>query len=144
MQRRNYVMAVRRNAFRKRGTGYSDYGVYIRCCRQDMSASTVRLFYLESGEVTLSFSVNREEFLIPVAYVLKSLWAASDREIYETICSAAIDENKSFYSARAELMLRKLEEHSMKTSRDCIEYLGKHFRTVVDGYDRERNELVKS
>ena len=144
MQRRNYVMAVRRNAFRKRGTGYSDYGVYIRCCRQDMSASTVRLFYLESGEVTLSFSVNREEFLIPVAYVLKSLWAASDREIYETICSAAIDENKSFYSARAELMLRKLEEHSMKTSRDCIEYLGKHFRTVVDAPNFKSNFSVGS
>ena len=101
-------MAIRRNAFRKRGQGYSDYGVFIRCCRQDMSATTIRLFYLENGEINLGFSVNREEFLIPVGVALKALWDTSDRILYQSICSAAVDGTEFFYSARAELLLRKL------------------------------------
>ena len=132
MQRRNYVMAIRRGAFKKRGSNYTDYGVFMRCCRRDMSAVTVRLFYLESGEVNLAFAVNREEFLVPVGVILKAFWDASDRTLYESVCSAAVAGTEFFYSARAELLLRKLQDHGLKTSRDCMEHLGKNFRTVVD------------
>ena len=142
MQRRNYVMAIRRNAFRKRGPGYSDCGVFIRCCRPDMSACTVRLFYLENGQVNLGFSANREEFFIPVGIVLKALWETSDRVLYESICSAAVDGTEFFYSARAELILRKLEEQGLKTKGDCVDYLGKHFRTVVEAPGFVSNRAV--
>jgi DNA-directed RNA polymerase I subunit RPA2 len=144
MQRRNYVMAIKRNAFRKRGQGYSDYGVFVRCCRPDMSAVTVRLFYLENGEVTFGFSVNREEFLVPVGIVLKALWETSDKVLFESICSAAVDGNEFFYSSRAELILRKIQEQGMKTSYDCVEYLGKFFRTVVEAPSSTSNYRVGS
>lgn len=132
MQRRHYIMAVKRATFKKRGPTFSEYGVYMRCCRADMSAATVKLHYMENGEVNLAFSINRREYFVPVGIFLKALWDASDKMLYEVMCSAASEGNELFYSTRAEIILKSLVTYGLNGQNECIEFLGKYFRSTME------------
>ena len=50
--RRNYVLALRRSAFMKRGPEYTDLACLIRCVRPDQSSVTMRVHYLTNGKVS--------------------------------------------------------------------------------------------
>lgn len=43
-----------------------------RCVRPDQSSATVRLHYLKDGNVNFAFTINRAEYFIPVAFLLKA------------------------------------------------------------------------
>lgn len=44
-----------------------------RCVRPDQSSATVRLHYLEDGNVNFAFTINRAEYFIPVVLLFKGL-----------------------------------------------------------------------
>jgi DNA-directed RNA polymerase beta subunit len=73
--RRNYPCAIARGSFKNRGPSYTDLGVSIRCARScgDHTTVTNTLHYLTTGSATLRFVARKQEFLLPVALVLRAL-----------------------------------------------------------------------
>uniref|UniRef100_K4AL54 DNA-directed RNA polymerase n=1 Tax=Setaria italica TaxID=4555 RepID=K4AL54_SETIT len=71
LQKRNYPMGLVRGSFVKRGAGYTDKAVVIRCVHSDQSSVTIKLYYLQNGSARLGFWLGGREFLLPVGIVLK-------------------------------------------------------------------------
>ncbi|CAH1759612.1 3579_t:CDS:10 [Entrophospora sp. SA101] len=103
VQRRNYVMALVRPSFANRGTNYSEYGVTIRCAKPDQTTFTNTLHYLKDGGCNLRFSWRKNEYVIPVIWVLKALCDVTDKEIFEMLMQGNFD--NTFLADRIELML---------------------------------------
>jgi len=78
---RNMPLAIRRPAFKGRGSFFTQYAVTMRCARPDQSTCTVTLHYLANGNLRLRVSVRRRELLIPLVIILKALrQAPSDQK----------------------------------------------------------------
>ncbi|KAF3665070.1 putative multiple C2 and transmembrane domain-containing protein 2-like [Capsicum annuum] len=71
LPKRNYPMSMARNSFRDRREGYSDKAVVIRCVREDQSAVSLKLYYLNNGSARLGFWIQGREYLLPVGIILK-------------------------------------------------------------------------
>jgi DNA-directed RNA polymerase I subunit RPA2 len=135
MPRRNHAMAVQRGAFAKRGPGYSDRAVSMKCCRPDQSAVTVTLHYLLDGGASLRFSAKKQEFFIPVVVVLRALLPISDKEIFDR--TLAGDYSNTFLRSRLEaLLVTTQENHSgLFLTEPCRAYIGAHFRALLEKPD---------
>eukprot|EP00899_Mesostigma_viride_P003894 jgi/Mesvir1/13505/Mv10505-RA.1 len=163
LPRRHHVMGLKRAAFLKRGPTYSQYACAIRCVRPDQTAATVRVHYLNDGTCTFGFSLRRQEFLIPVAIIMKALVECTDREIFERLTASSLaapdasglegarhDKARqdkaggegegagdsglamAFVHERAELLLRHAQRLGLLTRVQCLEFLGKRLRNVLD------------
>lgn len=71
LQRRHYIMGLKRGAYLKRGANYTPWATMIRCVRPDQSSATVRLHYLADGGVNFAFTMRKAEYFIPVGILLK-------------------------------------------------------------------------
>lgn len=71
LQRRHYIMALKRTAYLKRGANYTPAATLLRCVRPDQSSATVRCHYLTDGAVNFAFTMRRAEYFIPVGILLK-------------------------------------------------------------------------
>jgi DNA-directed RNA polymerase I subunit RPA2 len=71
LQRRHYIMALKRSAYLKRGANYTPAATLLRCVRPDQSSATVRCHYLTDGGVNFAFTMRRAEYFIPVGILLK-------------------------------------------------------------------------
>jgi hypothetical protein len=71
LQRRHYIMALKRTAYLKRGANYTPAATLLRCVRPDQSSATVRCHYLTDGGVNFAFTMRRAEYFIPVGILLK-------------------------------------------------------------------------
>ncbi|EFJ43848.1 hypothetical protein VOLCADRAFT_95925 [Volvox carteri f. nagariensis] len=94
LQRRHYIMGLRRAAYHKR-----DY----KMMTMPMWVMVVR------GQV-------------------------SDRELYVKLVAGAAPGSgaAAFLAERAELLLRQADRPELRTKTQCIEYLGRHFRVVLE------------
>lgn len=131
--RRNYPMAISRNAFQARGPTFSKLAMSIRSVRPDQTSQTNVLHYLTDGNVTFRFSWRKSEYLVPVVMVLKALVDTNDREIAEGIIGSS-SSNKSpssFVADRTELLLRTYKAYNLKTRAQTLAYLGEKFRPVL-------------
>jgi len=140
MPRRNHIFAVERSAFTKRGPEYTKFGTTIRCVRNDQSALTVTVHYLETGSLNVRFVHRKQEFFIPAVLVLKALTGMTDREIYEKITQN--DPEAAFISERAELMIREAKTLKLRSRSDVLAYLGRHFRAVTGAEPTESDRAV--
>ncbi|KAF2797719.1 beta and beta-prime subunits of DNA dependent RNA-polymerase [Melanomma pulvis-pyrius CBS 109.77] len=134
VNRRNYPMAIKRGAFMKRGQGYTDFGIVIRCVRPDQTSQTNALHYLSDGNVNLRFSWRKAEYLVPAMMVLKALVETNDREIYEGVVGAAGSEgleDKQFVTDRVELLLRTYKVYGLHSQAKTRAYLGQKFKVVL-------------
>jgi DNA-directed RNA polymerase I subunit RPA2 len=129
LPRRNHVISIVRPSLAKRGPSYTQYAVQIRCARPDQSSVTNSLHYLSNGSAMLRFSWRKQEYVIPVMLILKSLVGASDREIFEGIMMQ--DYENTFLTDRVELLLRGFKTYCIHTGDQCLEYLGDKFRVVL-------------
>jgi DNA-directed RNA polymerase I subunit RPA2 len=77
----------------------------------------------------LRFSWRKQEYVIPVMLILKSLVGASDREIFEGIMMQ--DYENTFLTDRVELLLRSFKMYCIHSGDQCLEYLGDKFRVVL-------------
>eukprot|EP00698_Gefionella_okellyi_P003900 TRINITY_DN13613_c0_g1_i1.p1 TRINITY_DN13613_c0_g1~~TRINITY_DN13613_c0_g1_i1.p1 ORF type:complete len:1144 (+),score=256.01 TRINITY_DN13613_c0_g1_i1:497-3433(+) len=127
--RRNHVFVFNRPSWSKRGPNYSSFGASIRCLAPDQTAHLVTLHYLSDGTATVRFQIKKREFLIPAALMMKALCPASDRELYERVCSG--DMQNTFVTDRIELLLRAIRELDVRTHAEALSYLGAHFRIVM-------------
>jgi DNA-directed RNA polymerase I subunit RPA2 len=124
--RRNYPLALERASFKNRGSSYSDKAVTMRCARPDQSSVTVTLHYLNNGGSTLRFVLRKQEFLLPVIIVIKSLVEITDKEIYDRIVQS--DHANTFLTSRVELLLRDSKKYALHSMGDCRSFFGSLFR----------------
>ncbi|TPP58563.1 DNA-directed RNA polymerase subunit beta [Fasciola gigantica] len=72
MTRRNFPLAISRSSFKKRGHGYTEHAVIMRCVREDETVALMMLHWLMNGEPTLAFVVEREQFFVPISILLRA------------------------------------------------------------------------
>ncbi|XP_042014422.1 DNA-directed RNA polymerase I subunit 2-like [Salvia splendens] len=139
LPKRNYPTSMVRNSFRERREGYTDKAVVIRCVREDQSAVSVKLYYLNSGSARLGFWIQGREYLLPVGIILKALTETTDHEIYVSLTSSyneKYDRGKGsvgtqLIGERAKIILDELQHFSLYTRTQCIQHIGEHFQAVM-------------
>lgn len=129
LPRCNHVIALNRGSFQKRGEGYTNFGVEIRCVRPDQSSQANALHYLSTGSVTLRFSWRKNEYMVPVMMILKALVDATDKDIFAGLVQN--DFKNTFLTDRIELLLRSFKSYSLFTGAQCLDFLGSRFRVVL-------------
>uniref|UniRef100_A0A0D9XL29 DNA-directed RNA polymerase n=1 Tax=Leersia perrieri TaxID=77586 RepID=A0A0D9XL29_9ORYZ len=150
LQKRNYPMGLIRGSFVNRGAGYTDKAVIIRCVQDDQSSVTVKLYYLQNGSARVGFWLGGREFLLPVGIVLKALIDTSDREIFTSLTCCYSDHyergkgivSTQLIGERAQIILDEVRDLSLFTRTECLLHLGKYFRSVMEGFDKDDFETV--
>lgn len=150
LPKRNYPTSMVRNSFRERRKGYTDKAVVIRCVREDLSAVTVKLYYLSNGSARLGFWIQGREYLLPVGLILKALVDTSDHEIYVglTCCyDKKYDGVKGsvgtqLIGERAKIILDEVQHLSLYTRSQCLQHIGEHFQPVMVGMEKESRFAV--
>ena len=126
-----------RNSFTKRGSLYSQFGVSIRCARDDQSSQTIYLHYLNDGTVNLRFHHRKQEYLIPLMLILKALAPISDKEAYDLFLQGNYD--NTFLTERVEILLRSYQKYNLYTQDQALSYLGSRFRVAL-GSDKDMTD----
>ncbi|XP_056423537.1 DNA-directed RNA polymerase I subunit RPA2 [Hyla sarda] len=126
MQRRNFPVAITRPRWKSRGPGYTQYGVTIRCVRDEHTAINMNLHYLENGSVMVNFIYQKELFFIPLGFVLKALVGFSDFQIFTELIKGK--EDNSFYRDCITNILRAVIAEGCLTQKQVLKYLGERFR----------------
>ncbi|KAL2514232.1 nuclear RNA polymerase A2 [Forsythia ovata] len=150
LPKRNYPMSMVRNSFRDKREGYTDKAVAIRCVRQDQSAVTIKLYYLNNGSARLGFWIQGREYLLPVGIILKALADTTDHEIYVslTCCYNEICDRvkgsvgTQLIGERAKIILDELHNLSLFTHAQCLQHIGEHFRPAMAGLENESYSTV--
>uniref|UniRef100_A0A0E0BC71 DNA-directed RNA polymerase n=1 Tax=Oryza glumipatula TaxID=40148 RepID=A0A0E0BC71_9ORYZ len=150
LQKRNYPMGLIRGSFINRGAGYTDKAVIIRCVQDDQSSVTIKLYYLLNGSARLGFWLGGREFLLPVGIVLKALIDTSDREIFTSLTCCYSDHyergkgvvSTQLIGERAQIILDEVRDLSLFTRTECLLHLGKYFRSVMEGFEKDDFETV--
>ncbi|KAL8171002.1 hypothetical protein V2J09_022806 [Rumex salicifolius] len=150
MAKRNYPMSIARSSFREKREGYSDKAVSIRCVREDQTAVTVKLHYLNNGSARIGFWIGGREFMLPVGIVLKALVDATDHEIYVALTCCYNERFEGVKGAvgtqligeRAKIILDELHGLFLLTHRQCVEHIGRHFQPVMEGLENESYFVV--
>lgn len=140
LPRRNHVISLIRSSFTNRGPSYTPYAVQIRCVRPDQTSATNTLHYLSNGSAMLRFSWRKQEYVIPIMLILKSLVGASDKEIFEGVTMQ--DYDNTFLTDRVELLLRSFKTFALSTEDQCLEYLGDKFRVVLNAPEDWNNKAL--
>ena len=98
--RRHHILAVRRDQFAKRGDGFTEFAVSMRCVNsrsfgdddsvdngggdadgdgdqeireRNCMSRTVRCHYMENGDAVVHLRIRRAEYHIPVGVILRAL-----------------------------------------------------------------------
>ena len=151
MTRKNYVMALVRPAFSKRGPSFTNYGCTIRCGRPDGTSQTVYVHYTKDGACCLRVAIRKAEYFIPVIVLLKAFVNTTDRAIYDRMVStplaaaegAATDNSApdTYVADRVEIMLKMTRKDlGLQHHEQCLSYLGNAFRVVLGVPDAMSDE----
>lgn len=130
MSRRNYPIAMSRPKWKSRGQGYTQYGISMRCVKEEHTAINMTLHYLDNGTVMLNFIYQKELFFLPLGFVLKALVDFTDFQIYQELIKGR--EDNSFYKSCASEMLRMVMEEGCTTRTKVLSYLGERFRVKMN------------
>ncbi|KAJ2548989.1 hypothetical protein EV175_004616 [Coemansia sp. RSA 1933] len=128
-QRRNHVLAIQRPSYENRGPGFTPYAAQIRCVRRDQTSQTLTMHYLATGNLLVRFSIRKQEYMVPVALLMRALVGASDKEVFEAIVGG--DAENIFVRDRVELLLRSSKQFAVHTREQALAYLGDKFRAVM-------------
>ncbi|CAN9500061.1 unnamed protein product [Ophioblennius macclurei] len=130
MPRRNYPIAMCRPKWKSRGQGYTQYGISMRCVKDEHTAVNMNLHYLDNGTVMLNFVYQKELFFLPLGFGLKALVDFSDFQIYQELIKGR--EDNSFYKTCVSEMLRMVMEEGCTTRNKVLSYLGERFRVKMN------------
>ncbi|KAL3622460.1 DNA-directed RNA polymerase I subunit RPA2 [Castilleja foliolosa] len=150
LNKRNYPMSTVRSSFRERREGYTDKAVIIRCVREDQSAVTIKLYYLNNGSARVGFWIQGREYLLPVGLILKALTETSDHEIYVSLTCCYNEKydrvkgsvGTQLVGERAKIILDELQSLSLYTRTQCLQHIGKHFKPLMVGLENESNPVI--
>jgi DNA-directed RNA polymerase I subunit RPA2 len=124
--RKNYPMTVQRDVWKRRGKLFTDKGVFIRCVKEDMTATNNVLHYLSNGTMRLMFNFKKILYVFPLMLVLKALINCTDSYIYEQLVQGL--EGDIYYKDRIVLMLRQLQDEGLYTHEHVRNFIGRNFR----------------
>src|SRR5688572_25819972 len=130
--KRNYPIAMDRKSLRNKGKLFSQYGVLMRCVRENHSASIINMHYLENSSIVLAIQVSslllfcalgigiafqfrRELFYIPLMYIVKALVEMNDSLIFEHLTRAR--QNDNFWAGCVTNMLSSALDEGITTKR---------------------------
>ncbi|XP_061743859.1 DNA-directed RNA polymerase I subunit RPA2 isoform X2 [Nerophis ophidion] len=130
MPRRNYPIAMSRPKWKNRGQGYTQYGMSMRCVKEEHSAINMNLHYLENGTVMVNFIYQKELFFLPLGFALKALVDFTDFQIFQELIKGR--EDNSFYKSCVSEMLRMVSEAHCTTRAKVLAYLGERFRVKMN------------
>ncbi|XP_077342246.1 DNA-directed RNA polymerase I subunit RPA2 [Lithobates pipiens] len=139
MPRRNFPIAMIRPKWKSRGPGYTQYGISVRCVRDEHTAVNMNLHYLENGSIMVNFIYQKELFFIPLGFALKALVNFSDYQIFSELIKGK--EENSFYRDCVTQMLRGVMEEGCHSQQQVLKYLGERFRVkfyLPDWYTDEQ------
>lgn len=120
----------------------------MKCVREDLYAKSLTIYHTNDGNISLGVVYKKQEFLIPIIVILKSLISTTDVQIYEKLVKGY--SGNSDISDRVEVLLRVSKSLSLHTQVDCLNYLGSRFRNelgflyATDISDKEVGELFLS
>ncbi|KAJ9565718.1 hypothetical protein OSB04_001684 [Centaurea solstitialis] len=148
--KRNYPTSMVRSAFKNRREGFTDKAVMIRCVREDQSAVTVNLYYLNNGSARVGFRIRGRENLLPIGLVLKALIDTTDHEIFMSLTSVYNDKYEKakgcvgtqILNERAKIILNEVRDLSLFTRIQCLRYIGEYFKPFMDGMENESHSAV--
>ncbi|XP_063964205.1 DNA-directed RNA polymerase I subunit RPA2-like [Lytechinus pictus] len=126
MPRRNFPLAINRPKWKSRGKGFTEFGVQMRCVRNDQSIVTITLHYLTTGSIVVSFAYNKEIFFLPLLLVVRALVDISDQHIYDELVKGK--ENDTFLVGCVTGMLRQTHTQNLSSQEQALEYIGERFR----------------
>ncbi|OLL24928.1 putative DNA-directed RNA polymerase I subunit RPA2 [Neolecta irregularis DAH-3] len=127
--KRNHPLAIVRPSFANKGKNYSQFGIQIRCVREDQSGQTNTLHYLTDGTAVLRFSWRKNEYLVPFVMILKACVDCSDKEIFDAIVGT--EKDNTFLTDRVELLLRGYKPYQLYSKKETLQFLGEKFRVVL-------------
>eukprot|EP01084_Bolivina_argentea_P266979 453030_1 len=128
-ERRNQLFCVNRATFKQRHDKYTEFGLLIRCVRNDEAMNQNVIHYVDDGSATIEFTIGSAIYLMPVILLLRALKPTTDREIYNSIMQGTHKEEKNlFLSERVELMLHQSKELPCRTQKGCMAFIGEKFR----------------
>nr|XP_057929565.1 DNA-directed RNA polymerase I subunit RPA2 isoform X2 [Doryrhamphus excisus] len=130
MPRRNYPIALSRPKWKSRGQGYTQYGISMRCVKEEHTAINMNLHYLENGTVMVNFIYQKELFFLPLGFALKALVNFTDFQIFQELIKGR--EDNSFYKSCISEMLRMVSEKGCTTHSKVLAYLGERFRVKMN------------
>ncbi|KAM5163551.1 DNA-directed RNA polymerase I subunit RPA2 [Mantella aurantiaca] len=144
MPRRNFPIAMIRPKWKSRGPGYTQYGISMRCVKDEHTAVNMNLHYLENGSIMVNFIYQKELFFIPLGFALKALVNFSDYQIFSELIKGK--EENSFYRDCVTQMLRAVMEEGCYSQQQVLKYLGERFRVkfyLPDWYtDEQASEFL--
>lgn len=119
--RRNFPRGSDRKTW-KDGALFSEFGVEIRCVRQDQISSNMILHYLNNGTAFLKVWSERMPVTMPLVLVLKALCDVSDFYIYKAMTRGL--EEDSFYTSSCVNMLQLINQEDIITQQDAKKFIG--------------------
>jgi DNA-directed RNA polymerase I subunit RPA2 len=146
--KRNHMQAVQRSAFAGRGPLYTDKAIMLKSVRRDQTAVTNTLHMLSNGDVRLRFSVQKQEFFIPVVLVIKALMQISDRSFYhmvlrghgcvgtkeqKSVAGAAATSLAAVLAIKLETLLQHARDTMVFSRQGSLAYIGSRFRVNLEG-----------
>ncbi|GFN83129.1 DNA-directed RNA polymerase subunit beta [Plakobranchus ocellatus] len=140
MQRRNIPICLTRSSWKNRGPEFTEYGVSMRCVREDQTSVNLTLHYLSNGTAKLSFGVNKQVFFIPLVLILKGLLDVSDKYIYDEMIKGR--EEDTFYKGCVVFMLRQVMAEGLHTQASVLQYIGERFRVKLSLPDFYTDEEI--
>jgi len=131
--RRHVATGVRRAAYARRGPGFSDLAVTMRCVRPDETSAVIRAHYLQDGGAQFAVVVGRGEYFIPAGVLLRALTPLSDRALFDAIVapSPGGPAARSFVADRAEAVLRAPVAAGVRSRGEAVAHLGAAFRAAL-------------
>ncbi|PWA86659.1 nuclear RNA polymerase A2 [Artemisia annua] len=148
--KRNYPTSMERSAFRNRREGFTDKAVVIRCVRDDQSAVTLNLYYINNGSARVGFRIRGRENLLPIGLVLKALIDTTDHEIFTSLTSVYNDKYEKavgcvgtqILGERAKIILNEVRDLKLFTRIQCLEYIGEYFKPFMFGMENDSYSAV--
>ncbi|GCC30726.1 DNA-directed RNA polymerase I subunit RPA2 [Chiloscyllium punctatum] len=129
MPRRNFPIAMVRPKWKSRGPGFTQYGISMRCVKDEHTAVNMNLHYLDTGTIMVNFIYQKELFFIPLCFALKAMVDFTDYQIYQELIKGK--EDNSFFKSCVAQMLRMVMMEGCTTKKQVLNYLGERFRVKL-------------
>uniref|UniRef100_A0A7I4XVI5 DNA-directed RNA polymerase subunit beta n=1 Tax=Haemonchus contortus TaxID=6289 RepID=A0A7I4XVI5_HAECO len=127
--RRNFPIALCRKSFREKGLLFTEYGVMMRCVKDNHTAVMMTIHYLESGTIQVALQYRREIFYLPFMYILKALVDKNDALITAELKRGRSED--AFFSSCMMNMLSQCQNEGVMNREDALRAIGARFRVAV-------------
>lgn len=150
MQKRNYVVGIRRASNAKRAPGFTEYATTIRCVLPDEHGAVVKCYYEDQGTVKTGITIGNREAFIPTGLLLRALVDISERDIHAHVVAVAParddDQEPSdfavFVARRAEKLLRECHRQGVFTQQQAAARLGGQLREKLGAADDPASDVA--